>query len=540
MSSPHVAGAAALLKDLHPDWTPGQIKSALMTTARTRRVVQEDGVTPAGPFDFGSGRIDLAAASRPGLTFDATAADYAAFQANLTLANYPSLYVPSMPGKVTVPRTALSVLGRGTSWELEVEAPRDLKIDVPEQLFLSAGGSGRFDIKIDASRVPIGEVRHATIELESHEGGNAHLPVTIVRQQAPVTFDKTCEPATFKLGETTECTVTLTNPTFDDATVSVRDEMPKQLSLQTVTGATRVNSRLWVFQGILHGASLADVHIGTGSSPAGYLPLSLFAIMPIAGVGDDTVVNFDVPSFTYAGESYTRLGVSSNGIVIVGGATSAADATPLNQSLPNAAAPNNVLAPFWTDLTPAATGGVRIGILTDGADSWIVVDWAGVREFSLDLRSSFEVWIGTNTDANPEQDISFTYGPIGGTGDGSRLTVGAENRLGNRGASYYFDGSFNNVADGSGTIPVNGTQLVITSDPPVPGETKVIRFTARGKEKGQWRNCAEMTASTFFGTSTACFSGDYPVPYDAAFDKLIMEKRLGRVRLLEKEEARLL
>ena len=39
---------------------------------------------------------------------------------------------------------------------------------------------------------------------------------------------------------------------------------------------------------------------------------------------------------------------------------------------------------------------------------------------------------------------------------------------------------------------------------------------------------------------TACFSGDYPVPYDAAFDKLIMEKRAGRSRLLEQEEPRLL
>jgi amidophosphoribosyltransferase len=44
-------------------------------------------------------------------------------------------------------------------------------------------------------------------------------------------------------------------------------------------------------------------------------------------------------------------------------------------------------------------------------------------------------------------------------------------------------------------------------------------------------------ASTY---CTACFSGDYPVPYDAAFDKFIMEKRLGRIRLLEKEQARLL
>ena len=54
MSSPHVAGAGALLKALHPDWTPGQIKSALMTTAWTK-VLKQDGVTPADPYDMGSG-----------------------------------------------------------------------------------------------------------------------------------------------------------------------------------------------------------------------------------------------------------------------------------------------------------------------------------------------------------------------------------------------------------------------------------------------------------------------------------------------------
>ena len=214
-----------------------------------------------------------------------------------------------------------------------------------------------------------------------------------------------------------------------------------------------------------------------------------------------------MPAFTYGGDSYTRSAWPATGTLIVGGGT-AADATPSNQRLPNAAPPNNVLAPFWTDLNPAASGAVRVGVLTNGVDQLDRGGLGGREGVQLDRRSSFEVWIGINTDARPEEDISFTYGPIGGSGDGSRLTVGVENLLGNSGDSYYFDGTFNDVADGTGSVPTIGTELVVASEPPAPGETRVIRFTARGTEKGKWRNCAEMTANTFFGTSTACFSGE--------------------------------
>src|SRR6267378_4563503 len=63
MATPHVAGAAALLKQLHPTWSPAQIKSALVQSA-TRPVKSSSTGNPLpNPMDRGSGRINLAAAS---------------------------------------------------------------------------------------------------------------------------------------------------------------------------------------------------------------------------------------------------------------------------------------------------------------------------------------------------------------------------------------------------------------------------------------------------------------------------------------------
>lgn len=63
MASPHVAGAAALLKQLRPDWTVSDIHSALLLTANHQIGTKEDGISSADPFDNGSGlaRVDLAA-----------------------------------------------------------------------------------------------------------------------------------------------------------------------------------------------------------------------------------------------------------------------------------------------------------------------------------------------------------------------------------------------------------------------------------------------------------------------------------------------
>jgi subtilisin family serine protease len=90
MASPHAAGSAALLKALHPDWSPAEIQSALMTTANTS-VLKEDKSTPATPFDTGAGRIDVSRAARAGFVMDENYVNY--MTANPSLAPLSLLYL---------------------------------------------------------------------------------------------------------------------------------------------------------------------------------------------------------------------------------------------------------------------------------------------------------------------------------------------------------------------------------------------------------------------------------------------------------------
>jgi minor extracellular serine protease Vpr len=66
MATPAVAGAAALLRERHPAWTPAQIKSALVLTARP---VFNDTkhLHPTTVLAAGGGMIDVQAADAPGL-----------------------------------------------------------------------------------------------------------------------------------------------------------------------------------------------------------------------------------------------------------------------------------------------------------------------------------------------------------------------------------------------------------------------------------------------------------------------------------------
>ncbi|KAG2311029.1 hypothetical protein Bca52824_022586 [Brassica carinata] len=137
MSCPHISGIVGLLKTLRPQWSPAAIRSAIMTTSRTRDNTRKPMVDAtfhkATPFGYGSGHVQPNKASHPGLVYDLSTGDYLDFLcaigyknkvvqlfaddplytcrqgANLLDFNYPSITVPKLTDSVTVTRKLTNV-----------------------------------------------------------------------------------------------------------------------------------------------------------------------------------------------------------------------------------------------------------------------------------------------------------------------------------------------------------------------------------------------------------------------------------------------
>lgn len=144
MSSPHVAGVGALLADLHPEWSPAELQSAIMTTALTD-VRKEDGETPADPFDYGSGRVDVGLADNAALVLDVTDQEYLdanpAEGGDLKDLNLPSLANAQCLGECSWTRTVTSSAETATvTWTGSTEGGIDLAVE-PATFTLAPGAS---------------------------------------------------------------------------------------------------------------------------------------------------------------------------------------------------------------------------------------------------------------------------------------------------------------------------------------------------------------------------------------------------------------
>ncbi|KAG9448783.1 hypothetical protein H6P81_008748 [Aristolochia fimbriata] len=161
MACPHVSGVVGLLKTLHPHWTPAAIRSAIMTTAKSRdnamEPIRNSSLSKATPFSYGAGHIRPNRAQDPGLVYDLSTGDYLTFLCSLGYnssqvaafskgykcplksstvldLNYPSVTVPNLVKPITITRTLKNVGSPGT-YKVRVHRPRGVSASVePERL----------------------------------------------------------------------------------------------------------------------------------------------------------------------------------------------------------------------------------------------------------------------------------------------------------------------------------------------------------------------------------------------------------------------
>ena len=481
MSGPHIAGSAILLAALHPDWTPGQIRSALMTTASTD-VVKEDLTTTADPFDMGAGRVDLTVAGAAPLTFDEIAErflDLGNDPANAVHLNIPSINAPVMPGRLVTTREATNVSGRRQRFTTSATTTGGSIEVSPRRFTLRPGESQEITVTITSTQTGVQQFGEIQI---TGAGAAMHLPVAFMPTQGDVQLLQTCSPLSIRQGEITACDITAQNNSFSQSTVDLTTTTDRELRILSADGAT-VRRGVASLEGVvLAGAEPGVPSVAPGASPAGYLPLDLFGVTPIP-VGDEEVVNFNVPTYVFSGAQYSSIGVTSNGYAVAGVGTSE-DIQFEPPGVPDVARPNNVLAPFWTDLTgDGGAPGIFAATLTDGVDTWLVIEWR-LNVFGTTSQRVFQLWIGVNG----VEDISYAYDPANLPGDpnGQALAVGAENLDGSDG--QYFT-----------TPPTE--DLVVTSSDPTPGDSVTYRVFAQGRNPGTGTVSTSMNASTQAGTT---------------------------------------
>ncbi|MCP4360706.1 MAG: S8 family serine peptidase, partial [Chloroflexi bacterium] len=169
MASPHVAGSAALLRQLHPTWTNAQIKSALMSTSQYMDIYNFDG-SPAQPLDMGAGRLDLTNAADPGVILDPP---------SLSFGLVPTGTMQTISVTITNITTAtetydLSTLYTGNGFTMTTALP-GVSVS-PISVTLAGGDSAAVQVTFDSmTGQGLGD-NQGYIILAGNNGHDAHMP----------------------------------------------------------------------------------------------------------------------------------------------------------------------------------------------------------------------------------------------------------------------------------------------------------------------------------------------------------------------------
>ncbi|MFV5995129.1 S8 family serine peptidase [Streptomyces sp. NPDC056231] len=157
MAAPHVAGAAALLAQRHPDWTGQRIKAALVTHAKPSNAYSV--------YQQGNGRVDVPAALDPALELSGTA--------DFGMVEWHSGTYEKETRTVTVTNTTDSATTVTSA--LSGNIPQGA-VTVPEPVEVAPGASTEITVTLDPNLAPTG-LTNGTLTLTSSSGATAHTAI---------------------------------------------------------------------------------------------------------------------------------------------------------------------------------------------------------------------------------------------------------------------------------------------------------------------------------------------------------------------------
>jgi hypothetical protein len=209
-----MAGLGALMKDLHPDWSPMMIKSAFMTTA-----YQEDtaGGSFGDVFDYGSGHVNPNPATDPGLVYNAGFNDWLGFlcgtgelqagfcpqlQIDPSDLNQASIAIGSLAGSQTVTRTVTNV-GPDATYHVSVDAVDGVDVTVsPSNLTLANGESATYSVTFTTNQTATLNAYTSGSLTWTHGPHQVRSPVAVrpVAVAAPEEVHSDGSPISYEIG----------------------------------------------------------------------------------------------------------------------------------------------------------------------------------------------------------------------------------------------------------------------------------------------------------------------------------------------------
>ncbi|MBD8525588.1 S8 family serine peptidase [Pseudomarimonas arenosa] len=233
MATPHVTGSAALIRALQPSWTPMEVKSALMMTAKTTDLLDHND-DPSTPWDRGSGRVDLTVAAKSSLVLNETTTNFSDADpgngGDISTLNLPSMANGNCVGSCEFTRSVERVRTGSATYNLAISGlPMGAASVNPTNFMLSESGTTSFTVTVDGTMLPAGTWQHGELTLSSSVVGepDLHMPISVQAAGPSIAFDPTSLEA---------ATATTTTANLDLSNVG-----NPTLNWSVVTGTQSVN-----------------------------------------------------------------------------------------------------------------------------------------------------------------------------------------------------------------------------------------------------------------------------------------------------------